>query len=74
MTTQALPFIVLLGFFYGSTLVASRFSVGQFEPLTYIGLRVTMASIAHVAIYLAVRKRQCNRAADTPCRTGHDGG
>lgn len=57
MTTQALPYIVLLGFMYGSTLVASRFSVGQFEPLTYIGLRVTMAAIAHVVIYLASRKR-----------------
>lgn len=58
MTTQALPYIVLLGFMYGSTLVASRFSVGQFEPLTYIGLRVTMAAMAHIVIYLAVRKRQ----------------
>ncbi|MEM9773369.1 MAG: DMT family transporter [Chloroflexota bacterium] len=58
MTTQALPYIVLLGFMYGSTLVASRFSVGQFEPLTYIGLRVTMAAMAHVVIYLASRKRE----------------
>lgn len=58
MTTQALPYIVLLGFMYGSTLVASRFSVGQFEPLTYIGLRVTMAAMAHVVIYLASRQRK----------------
>ena len=57
MTTQAVPFIVLLGFMYGSTLVASRFSVGQFEPLTYIGLRVTMAAMAHVTIYLVMRQR-----------------
>ena len=58
MTTQAVPYIVLLGFMYGSTLVVSRFSVGQYEPLTYIGLRVTMAAIAHIVIYLVVRKRQ----------------
>ncbi|MFK7800131.1 MAG: DMT family transporter [Anaerolineae bacterium] len=58
MTTQALPYIVLLGFMYGSTLVASRFSVGQFEPLTYIGLRVTMAALAHVVIYAASRQRK----------------
>ena len=57
MTTQAIPYIVLLGFMYGSTLVASRFSVGQFEPLTYIGLRVTMAAMAHVAIYVVSRQR-----------------
>ena len=58
MSSQALPYIVLLGFMYGSTLIASRFSVGQFEPVTYIGLRLTMASIAHNVIYLAVKKRQ----------------
>ena len=57
MSTQALPFIILLGFMYGSTLVASRFSVGQFAPLTYIALRVTMAATVHAAIYLAVRNR-----------------
>ena len=58
MTTQALPYIILLGFMYGSTLVASRFSVGQFEPLTYIGLRVTMAAMAHVVIYTVSRQKQ----------------
>ncbi|MFT5196696.1 MAG: drug/metabolite transporter (DMT)-like permease [Candidatus Promineifilaceae bacterium] len=58
MTTQALPYIVLLGFMYGSTLVASRFSVGQFEPLTYIGLRLTMAAMAHLIIYAVARQKQ----------------
>ncbi|MGB1251535.1 MAG: DMT family transporter [Candidatus Promineifilaceae bacterium] len=58
MTTQAVPYIVLLGFMYGSTLVASRFSVGQFEPLTYIGLRLTMASVAHAVIYLVARQKK----------------
>lgn len=58
MTTQALPYIILLGFMYGSTLIASRFSVGQFEPLTYIGLRVTLAAIAHLVIYYFSRNKQ----------------
>lgn len=58
MTTQAIPYIVLLGFMYGSTLVASRFSVGQFEPLTYIGLRVTMAAMAHALIYFISRQKR----------------
>ncbi|MEM7113622.1 MAG: DMT family transporter [Chloroflexota bacterium] len=57
MTPQALPYIVLLGFMYGTSLIASRFSVGQFDTTTYIGLRVVMASLAHIAIYLAVRSR-----------------
>lgn len=48
----ALPFIVLSGFLYGSTLVVSRFSVGQFEPTTYLGLRFLLASIGHAAVYV----------------------
>ncbi|WP_420643464.1 DMT family transporter [Candidatus Leptofilum sp.] len=57
MTTQALPYISFLGFLFGSTLVASRFSVGQFQPTTYIGLRLTMASLGHIAFYTFVNHR-----------------
>ncbi len=61
MTVQALPYIILLGFFWGSTLIASRFSVGQFHPTTYIGLRLSMAGLGHVAIYTLSRQRQWPR-------------
>ena len=54
MTIQALPYILLLGVLFGSTLIASRFSVGQFHPTTYIGLRLVMASLGHIAIYTFV--------------------
>ncbi len=47
----ALPFIILSGFLYGSTMVISRFSVGQFEPTTYLGLRFVLASFGHVMVY-----------------------
>ncbi len=57
MTLSVLPYIVLLGFFFGSTLVASRFSVGQFEPTTYIGLRLALAGLGHAAIYAVSRRR-----------------
>lgn len=57
MSPQALPYIILLGFLFGSTLVASRFSVGQFHPTTYIGLRLVLASLCHVAIYTFSPKR-----------------
>ncbi len=57
MTAQALPYISFLGFLFGSTLVASRFSVGQFQPTTYIGLRLTMAGLGHVAFYTLVSRR-----------------
>lgn len=46
---------------YGSTLVASRFSVGQFAPATYIGLRLTMAALAHATIYQFSASRAWSR-------------
>jgi len=54
---QAIPYVVLLGFFFGSTLVVSRFSVGQFEPTTYIGLRLLIAGVAHLLVYLFLSRR-----------------
>lgn len=57
MTTQALPYISLVGFMFGSTLIASRFSVGQYHPTTYIGLRLTIASFAHLALYVILQRR-----------------
>ncbi|MCB0000744.1 MAG: DMT family transporter, partial [Anaerolineales bacterium] len=57
MTAQALPYISFLGFLFGSTLVASRFSVGQFQPTTYIGLRLSMAGLGHIAFYTFVNRR-----------------
>ena len=58
MPPQAFPPIILLGFLFGSTLVVSRFSVGQFQPSTYISLRLILASLGHIAIYLGARHRK----------------
>lgn len=57
MTTQALPYITLVGIMFGSTLVVSRFSVGQYQPTTYIGLRLILASLAHLVLYLLFQRR-----------------
>ena len=57
MQKKALPYVTLLGFMFGSTLVASRFSVGQLNPTTYIGLRLTIASVAHLLLYGLFRQR-----------------
>ena len=48
---------MLLGFLFGSTLVVSRFSVVQYQPLTYIGLRLMIASLGHLAIYAVSKQR-----------------
>jgi drug/metabolite transporter (DMT)-like permease len=48
---KALPYILLLSLFWGSTLVASRFSVDQFTPALYIGLRFSIAGLAFAIVY-----------------------
>lgn len=58
MRTRALPFVLMLGTMYGTTLVASRFSVGQFLPSTYIGIRLVLSAIGFAMIYvLRIGKR-----------------
>ena len=56
MTRQSLPAILLLGLLYGSTLIVSRFSVGQFAPTTYIWLRLAISTVAFAAIYLVTSR------------------
>jgi drug/metabolite transporter (DMT)-like permease len=58
LTTQALPYIILTGSLFGTSLIASRFGVGQFHPIVYIGLRVLIASVGYGAIYLFNRRRR----------------
>ena len=52
LKTQPAPNIILLGTFFGTTLVASRFSVGQMSSLTYVGLRLSLAALGFLIIYL----------------------
>lgn len=52
MKTHPAPNIILLGTLFGTTLVASRFGVGQMSPLTYVGLRLGMATLGFLLIYL----------------------
>jgi len=58
LTIQALPYILLQGFLYGSTLIASRFGIGQFHPTTYAGLRMALASLCYGAFRLLDSQRQ----------------
>ncbi len=64
MSLQALPYILLQGFLFGSTLIASRFSVGQFQPTTYIAIRLVLASVCHLAVYVLARRRKWPRSPD----------
>ncbi len=51
MNIKALPFILLTGFCFGSSLVGSRFALGQFDALTFVTTRITLAALAFLIIY-----------------------
>lgn len=57
MKSHPAPNIILLGTLFGTTLVASRFSVGQMAPLTYIALRFSVAALGFLIIYLVPNRK-----------------
>lgn len=61
MSLEALPFVLLQGTLFGTTLVASRFSVGQFSPTTYIALRMALASLGYLLLYALNPRRHWPR-------------
>jgi drug/metabolite transporter (DMT)-like permease len=58
MDIKALPFILMLGLFWGSNLVFSRFGVTQLHPLLFVALRLLIAALVIVAIFLFSRERK----------------
>ncbi|OQY31272.1 MAG: hypothetical protein B6I38_06070 [Anaerolineaceae bacterium 4572_5.1] len=52
LNTQSIPYILLLGGVFGTTLIASRFSVEQFSVTTYIGLRLTLSALGFALVYM----------------------
>ncbi len=67
---HAAGLVLLLGFFYGSTIVVSRFSVGQYDPRTYISLRLLLATLCHVGVYAFSRQRHWSRDGSLWWRAG----
>lgn len=49
--------MILLGFIWGSNLVVARFGLAQFNPITFVGLRLAIACVAHLGVYLFDRRR-----------------
>jgi drug/metabolite transporter (DMT)-like permease len=47
----------MLGTLFGTTLIASRFSVGQYHPTNYVALRLVLASLAHLGFYLFTKRK-----------------
>ena len=70
MNIRALPYVIVLGCFFGSSLVVSRFNVGQFEPTTYIGMRMLLASLMSLLVYALVTGRRVPRDLSLWWRAG----
>lgn len=51
MPLKSIPYILLLSFLFGSTLIASRFSTTQLHPTNYVGIRLMLASLGHIILY-----------------------
>ncbi len=56
MHTKALPYVGLLSFFWGTNVVASRFGIGQFDPLTFAALRLLIATAAFLLVFTLQRR------------------
>lgn len=70
LNIKALPYVTLLGFMFGSSMVFSRFGVGQFEPTTYIGIRMIVSSLMALAIYRLSTRRRLPRDRELWKRAG----
>lgn len=53
MIPAALPYVLLIGLLFGSSLIVSRFSLPQFGPPTFVWLRLAISLLAFAAVYSA---------------------
>ena len=56
MHTKALPYVALLSLFWGTNIVASRFGIDEFDPYTFIALRLSIATFFFVLIFMLQRR------------------
>jgi drug/metabolite transporter (DMT)-like permease len=52
LNTKALGYLLLLGVLFGSVTVISRFMLTQLEPITFTAIRLSMAALAYLVVYL----------------------
>ena len=70
MSVRALPYVLLLGLFFGSSLVVSRFTVSQFDPVAYIAIRMVIASLMSLGVYALLTGRGVPRDRELWKRAG----
>ena len=73
MSPTALPYILLTGLLFGSSLIASRYAVGQMDPTTFVWLRLALSTAAFAAIYVVSAARGRPRRPPTDRVLWRDG-
>lgn len=68
MNSHALSYIVLTGFLLGTNVIAARFGINQFEPIAFVGLRMVIAGLAFLTLYIF---HQRHRWPTNPYLWGH---
>lgn len=68
--SKILPFVLLQGLIFGSSMVVSRYSLGQFDPRAYVSLRLLIAGLAHASVYGVMRSRPFPRERSLWVRAG----
>lgn len=53
MIPAALPYVLLIGLLFGSSLIVSRYSVTQIAPTTFVWLRLAVSLAAFAVVYAA---------------------
>ena len=58
MSADAISYVILLGFMYGSSLLVSRFSLSQFDATTYVSARIFLSAILFLLIFIFSSKHK----------------
>ncbi len=58
MQAEAIPFVLIVGFMFGSSLLVSRFSLSQFDATTYVSARIFLSSLLFLLIFIFSSKHK----------------
>ena len=73
MSPSALPYVLLTGLLFGSSLIVSRYAVGQMAPTTFVWLRLALSTAAFAAVYAVSAARRRPRRLPTDRALWRDG-
>ena len=73
MSPTALPYVLLTGLLFGSSLIVSRYAVGQMAPTTFVWLRLALSTAAFAAAYALSAARRRPRRLPTDRALRRDG-